>query len=149
MKSLPPLLRRAISPRPRPRPAAPPSRRDARRPLSAAPSPPADTAFRHDAPWLGASSNDPGGAPAFRNFIGGRWEDLDDGGAPSIPLRDPSSGLLLSVVPESSPTAVGRAVSAAAEAFPDWSGTPVQVRQRLMLEYAHVLHKKEIREEIA
>lgn len=147
MKSLPPLLRRAISPRPRPRPAAPPSRRDARRPLSAAPSPPADTAFRHDAPWLASSTDS---TPAFRNFIGGRWEDPEDGGgAPSIPLRDPSSGLLLSVVPESSPSDVGRAVSAAAAAFPDWSGTPVQVRQRLMLEYAHVLHKKEVREEIA
>ncbi|EJK50277.1 hypothetical protein THAOC_30774, partial [Thalassiosira oceanica] len=62
---------------------------------------------------------------------------------------DPSSGSLLSRVPESNDEDIGRAVSAAAAAFPSWSGTPVQARQRLMLEYAHVLHKKEIREEIA
>lgn len=47
------------------------------------------------------------------------------------------------------PSALDRAVEAAKRAYPGWSNTPVQTRQRLMLEYAHVLHKKEVREEIA
>ena len=150
-------MRRAIALRPRP--AAAPTQRGARTLSAAAPSPPPGTAFRYEAPWLTSSAGggDPGCTrgevdekPTHRNFIGGRWEDPDDGAALTIPLRDPTnSGSILSRVPESSPSAVGRAVSSAKAAFPNWSGTPVQARQRLMLEYAHVLHKREVREEIA
>ena len=40
-------------------------------------------------------------------------------------------------------------VKAAKDAYPKWSNTPVQTRQRLLLDYAHFLHGKEVREEIA
>ena len=46
-------------------------------------------------------------------------------------------------------SSVDDSVQAATDAYPVWSGTPVQVRQRLMAEYANLLHKKKIREEIA
>jgi len=44
---------------------------------------------------------------------------------------------------------VDDAVAAARDAYPGWSGTPVQARQRLLAEYANLLHAREIREEIA
>ena len=75
-----------------------------------------------------------------------------------IPLTDPGTNDVISYVPESNtklneeddrPTALDRAVEAAKDAYPEWSNTPVQSRQRLMLEYAHFLHRKEVREEIA
>jgi hypothetical protein len=46
-------------------------------------------------------------------------------------------------------SSVDDAVQAATDAYPVWSSTPVQVRQRLMAEYANLLHKKEIWKEIA
>jgi len=114
--------------------------------------------FKYDAPWLHYSEKDE--HPTVKNFINGSFENPDTKG--NIPLYDPSSNNVLSYVPESSsststtldtntntPSALDRAVKAAKEAYPAWSNTPVQTRQRLMLEYAHFLHKKEIREEIA
>jgi acyl-CoA reductase-like NAD-dependent aldehyde dehydrogenase len=44
---------------------------------------------------------------------------------------------------------VDDAVEAARDAYPGWSGTPVQVRQRLLAEYAKLLRRREIREEVA
>ena len=46
-------------------------------------------------------------------------------------------------------SALHRAIDAASSAFPEWRDTPVQVRQRLLLEYAHELHKVDVREEVA
>jgi malonate-semialdehyde dehydrogenase (acetylating)/methylmalonate-semialdehyde dehydrogenase len=96
------------------------------------------------------------------NFINGKFETttttMDEKGI--IPIYNPSTNNLLSVIPESSSSSSNnktaaaaavteRAIRAAKEAFPSWSNTPVQNRQRLLLEYAHLLHKKEVREEIA
>jgi len=124
--------------------------------------------FKYDAPWLDytannyISKNEP---PTVKNFINGKFEvgtvgdtgystlmDLTD-----IPIYNPSSNEILSYVPESARSfvvndtmnEVDRAVSAAKAACPSWSNTPVQTRQRLLLDYAHFLHKPEVREEIA
>ncbi len=90
------------------------------------------------------------------NFINGSFQShTDAAGLTSsyIECRDPSTNKVLSYVPESSikdgASTLEQAVAAAKEAYPSWSSTPVQTRQRLLLEYAHLLHKKEVREEIA
>ena len=113
------------------------------------------SSFDRDAPWL---VQDPDGKdPALvQNFINGEFT-LEGAvtGRGGIPLRDPSTNKLLSLVPANGQSkgkqvsALDRAVAAARAAYPEWSGTPVQTRQRLLLEYAHFLHKKEVREEIA
>ena len=76
----------------------------------------------------------------------------------NIECSDPSTNKVLSYIPESSskqddasttPSSLEQAIAAAKGAYPSWSSTPVQTRQRILLEYAHFLHKKEVREEIA
>jgi malonate-semialdehyde dehydrogenase (acetylating)/methylmalonate-semialdehyde dehydrogenase len=66
-----------------------------------------------------------------------------------IPLYDPSTNDLLSHVPNSSHKAVREAVSSAKAAYATWRTTPVQVRGRLLAEYAHLLRQAHVREEIA
>ncbi len=96
------------------------------------------------------------------NFINGSFQHPDDAKMKfscNVECRDPSTNKVLSYVPESAskqddaaattPSALEQAIAAAKEAYPSWSSTPVQSRQRLLLEYAHLLHKKEVREEIA
>ena len=124
--------------------------------------------FKYDAPWLDYTANNyisKDEPPTIKNFINGKFEvgtvgdtgystlmDLTD-----IPIYNPSTNEILSYVPESARSfvvndkmnEVDRAVSAAKAAYPSWSNTPVQTRQRLLLDYAHFLHKPEVREEIA
>lgn len=115
------------------------------------------SAFKYEAPWLerDAPSSSGGAAPIVKNFINGSFvlPDDDQKTTTTIPLYDPSTNELLSRVPEShhsgGATLLCDAISAAKGAFPSWSNTPVQVRQRLMLEYAHHLHRVEVREEVA
>lgn len=113
--------------------------------------------FKYDAPWLHNSNQN---HPDIMNFINGSFQPpADAAGLTSsyIECRDPSTNEVLSYVSESSfqdgaatsPSALEQAVTAAKEAYPSWSSTPVQTRQRILLEYAHFLHKKEVREEIA
>ena len=124
--------------------------------------------FKYDAPWLDYTANNyisKDEPPTIKNFINGKFEvgtvgdtgystlmDLTD-----IPIYNPSTNEILSYVPESARSfvvndtmnEVNRTVSAAKAAYPSWSNTPVQTRQRLLLDYAHFLHKPEVREEIA
>ena len=65
-----------------------------------------------------------------------------------IHLYDPSTNNHLANIPNDKSSATA-AIQAASCSYPKWSGTPVQVRQRYMMEYTHALHKKEVREEIA
>ena len=109
--------------------------------------------------------------PSILNFINGNFESnkatsttttaiitaMDD--QRIIPIYNPSTNNQLSYISESSSssnentatatTSILRAIEAAKQAFPSWSNTPVQNRQRYLLEYAHLLHTKEVREEIA
>ena len=133
--------------------------------------------FKYDAPWLhydnknnsGNNTNRTGTTtPSILNFINGNFESnkattttttaMDD--QRIIPIYNPSTNNQLSYISESSslsnensttatPTSIMRAIEAAKQAFPSWSNTPVQNRQRYLLEYAHLLHTKEVREEIA
>jgi len=116
--------------------------------------------FKYDAPWLDYSQgiNEP---PTIKNFINGSYETAtrDTGRGYSVkdtPLYNPSKNDILSYVLESNyvylpkgENALENAVAAAKVAYPSWSNTPVQTRQRLLLDYAHFLHKPEVREEIA
>ena len=112
--------------------------------------------FKYDAPWIHYNNNEQ--QPTIKNFINGTFEEVTDATS-QIPLYDPSTNKVLSYVPESTSAttttkmneedALQRAVKAAKDAYPKWSNTPVQSRQRLLLDYAHFLHGKEVREEIA
>ena len=105
--------------------------------------------FKYDAPWLHYSDNH--SPPSIKNFINGSFEHDTTAASQDnkIPIYDPSTNNLLSYVPESTTSELNRAVQAAKDAYPSWSNTPVQNRQRLLLDYAHFLHRKDIREEIA
>jgi hypothetical protein len=115
--------------------------------------------FNYDAPWLHYYPTHK--HPAVMNFINGSFQHPDKAKMKfscNLECRDPSTNNVLSYIPESAskpdnaattPSALEQAIAAAKEAFPSWSSTPVQSRQRLLLEYAHLLHKKEVREEIA
>ena len=112
--------------------------------------------FKYDAPWIHYNNNEQ--QPTIKNFINGTFEEVTDATS-QIPLYDPSTNKVLSYVPESTSAttttkmneedALQRAVKAAKDAYPKWSNTPVQSRERLLLDYAHFLHGKEVREEIA
>ena len=112
--------------------------------------------FKYDAPWIHYNNNEQ--QPTIKNFINGTFEEVTTATS-QIPLYDPSTNKVLSYVPESTSAttttkmngedALQRAVKAAKDAYPKWSNTPVQSRQRLLLDYAHFLHGKEVREEIA
>ena len=111
------------------------------------------SSFKYDAPWIHYNNNEQ--RPTIKNFINGTFEEVTDATS-QIPLYDPSTNQVLSYVPESTSSAttneedaLQRAVKAAKDAYPKWSNTPVQSRQRLLLDYAHFLHGKEVREEIA
>ena len=126
--------------------------------------------FKYDAPWLNYSYSgvDSTVPPSIMNFIDGNFENqtppataaaIND--SPAIPIYNPATNQLLSCIPESSSssssntnitttaTPAERAILSAKSAYPSWSQTPIQIRQRLLLEYAHLLHQKEVREEIA
>ena len=122
--------------------------------------------FKYDAPWLDYTANNyisKDEPPTVKNFINGKFEvgtvgdtgystlmDLTD-----IPIYNPSTNDILSYVLESNyvylpkgENSLENAVVAAKAAYPSWSNTPVQTRQRLLLDYAHFLHKPEVGEEI-
>ncbi|KAL7516126.1 hypothetical protein ACHAWX_001176 [Stephanocyclus meneghinianus] len=97
----------------------------------------------HSAPWLHRPTAN-AAVPTIKNFINGRF--VPSSSLDAIHLYDPSTNHHLANVPRSSPD---DAIRAASDAFPSWSRTPPQIRQRFLLEYAHVLHGKETREEVA
>jgi malonate-semialdehyde dehydrogenase (acetylating)/methylmalonate-semialdehyde dehydrogenase len=107
------------------------------------------------APWLVQQNENDDAVPRFANFINGSFvtppplKNNSSNNTEDIPLYDPSTNDLLSTVPNSSHTVVQEAVYAAKTAYATWSTTPVQVRQRLLAEYAHLLQQVHIREEIA
>ena len=116
--------------------------------------------FKYDAPWLHYYPTHR--HPDVMNFINGSFQHPDVAKmkfACNVECRDPSTNSILCYVPESAskaeeatttnPSALEQAIMAAKGAYPSWSSTPVQSRQRILLEYAHLLHKKEVREEIA
>ncbi|HUH12675.1 MAG TPA: aldehyde dehydrogenase family protein, partial [Longimicrobiales bacterium] len=64
------------------------------------------------------------------NFIGGRWTSA--AASEALDVTDPATGDLLGRVPLSGSDDVGRAVSAARDAFPAWRATPAVERVRVL-----------------
>ena len=105
---------------------------------------------QNDAPWLHYPHGDNSDIPMIANFINGTFQSPRSSERDSprtIPVVDPSTNNVLSYISDSNH--LHEAVEAAKNAYPSWSNTPVQQRQRLMAEYAHLLHQKHMREEIA
>ena len=95
------------------------------------------------APWLTSDH----AIPTIKNYINGQFVTSQQT-TDAIHLYDPSTNIHLANIP-SSPSDIIHAVSSASQAFPGWSSTPIQIRQRFLMEYTHQLHKVEVREEIA
>jgi malonate-semialdehyde dehydrogenase (acetylating)/methylmalonate-semialdehyde dehydrogenase len=83
--------------------------------------------------------------PKLQNFVNGEWMDPD--ARAYLAVENPATGETLAEVPLSTAAAMGRAVEAAAAAFPDWSRTPVYRRCMPLLRLAALVRERE--EEIA
>ncbi|HSL63900.1 MAG TPA: aldehyde dehydrogenase family protein [Gaiellaceae bacterium] len=75
-----------------------------------------------------------------KQFIGGEW--VDAAGGETFEDRDPFSGETVAHVPAGGREDARRAVEAAAEAFPTWSQTPPEERQRIFLKAADTLEAR-------
>ena len=62
----------------------------------------------------------------IKNFINGEW--IVNTGLQSVPLKNPSTGEVISKVPMSTPEVSNQAVQAAADAYPAWRSTPLPKR---------------------
>jgi len=62
----------------------------------------------------------------LHNYINGEWQAPQ--GAETLPVINPATAETLATVPLTPPDEVGRAVQAAAEAFPGWRHTPAEDR---------------------
>ncbi|MBB6125252.1 aldehyde dehydrogenase family protein [Sphingobium subterraneum] len=82
--------------------------------------------------------------PTFRaeygHFIDGAWTGSDGGNV--IGLSNPATGQHLANIQAGTPTDVQRAVAAAKRAFPAWSRTSFEERQRILLEIAQRLSRR-------
>jgi malonate-semialdehyde dehydrogenase (acetylating)/methylmalonate-semialdehyde dehydrogenase len=74
-----------------------------------------------------------------RNLIGGSW--VDGNGHETEPVYDPATGKVIGETPLSTKEDVDRAVEAAREAFPGWSGTPVTQRVQVFFRYKMLLEE--------
>jgi len=73
------------------------------------------------------------------NFIGGEWIPATGGGTDTV--VDPSTGEAIAEVASSGPVDVDAAVTAAADAFPEWAGTTPQQRAEMLLAFADALEE--------
>lgn len=76
--------------------------------------------------------------PEVRNYIGGKFVP---GGERHIDVFDPAAGRVISRVPLSAGSEVDRAVGAAKQAFPQWSGMPIKERVQVFFRYKALLEK--------
>jgi aldehyde dehydrogenase len=77
----------------------------------------------------------------YGHFIGGEW--MAGAGGRTIDLFNPATGEVLSRIQAGTPPDVERAVAAAAKAFPAWSATTAMERQRIMMEFANRLRRRQ------
>jgi acyl-CoA reductase-like NAD-dependent aldehyde dehydrogenase len=85
------------------------------------------------------------GAETVRNYVGGRWQDARSGKV--LEHRDPATGEVVALVPESGPEDVDEAVQAAREAFGRWRLTPAPRRAEIFFRAAQILTRR--KEELA
>jgi aldehyde dehydrogenase len=76
----------------------------------------------------------------YGHFIGGEWVEGNSGR--TIPLRNPATGEVLSLIPAGDATDARRAVDAAAAAFPDWARSSPAQRQSILYEIAQRLRRR-------
>jgi malonate-semialdehyde dehydrogenase (acetylating)/methylmalonate-semialdehyde dehydrogenase len=76
--------------------------------------------------------------PAVGNYIAGR---RTSGGGEQLDVLNPSDGSLLSRVSLSGPAEVNEAVAAAADAFQNWSSTPIKDRVQVLYRYRTLLQR--------
>jgi succinate-semialdehyde dehydrogenase / glutarate-semialdehyde dehydrogenase len=79
------------------------------------------------------------------NLIGGQWVGADDGKV--IEVNDPATGEVVGTVPMSARAETGRAIEAAAAAFPGWSGKLASERAELLRRLAALIEQN--KEELA
>jgi malonate-semialdehyde dehydrogenase (acetylating)/methylmalonate-semialdehyde dehydrogenase len=76
-----------------------------------------------------------------RNYVDGQWRDPENLGL--LPVENPSTGEIIGQCPRSTAGEVGRAVEAAAAAYPAWSQTPVYRRCVPLLRLAQIFRERE------
>jgi len=77
--------------------------------------------------------------PDVRNYIGGTF--VDPSVEEHLDVTNPADGSVISRVPLSAASDVDRAVAAAKEAFPGWSGMPIKERVQVFFKYKALLEK--------
>ena len=80
-------------------------------------------------------------ARSGRNFINGSWQEAP-AKTRTFENRDPATGELLSVYPESSQDDVERAIASAAAAFGAWRQTPAAKRGEILLKAMRLLESR-------
>jgi alpha-ketoglutaric semialdehyde dehydrogenase len=80
-------------------------------------------------------------APGPHNYIDGAWRGPGKGGG-GFENRNPATGELLGVFPESTAADADAAVAAARAAFPAWSRTPAVQRGRLLLKAMRLIERQ-------
>ena len=76
----------------------------------------------------------------IRNYIGGAWVTAE--ASEHLPVLNPATGEQLGQVPSSTPGEVGRAVAAAAAAFPAWRATPPLERAQFMFRLKELMEQQ-------
>ena len=79
--------------------------------------------------------------PKLKNYVNGEWRDPDCRGY--LPVENPSTGEILAEVPLSTTDEVNRAIDAAAEAFKEWSRTPVARRVKPLFKLMAIFRDQE------
>ena len=76
----------------------------------------------------------------IKNFINGEW--IENGELETVPLRNPSTGEVISKVPMSTPEVSDLAVQAAADAYPTWRSTPLPKRMEFIFKIYTAMQEK-------
>ncbi|HEX9710003.1 MAG TPA: aldehyde dehydrogenase family protein [Candidatus Thermoplasmatota archaeon] len=87
-----------------------------------------------------ASKGQKGGAPAYGQFIGGKW--VDSTSADRIESRAPATGRLVATFPNGTRDDTLKAIAAAEGAFEAWSHLPAPKRGEILLRAAQVLRAR-------
>lgn len=81
------------------------------------------------------------GLKTVKNYINGKWVEPENTGY--LDIENPSTGEVIGKVPLSTPAEVNHAIDAAADAFEDWSQTPVSRRVQPIYKLVEILREKE------
>jgi malonate-semialdehyde dehydrogenase (acetylating)/methylmalonate-semialdehyde dehydrogenase len=77
----------------------------------------------------------------LKNYISGKWRDPENNGY--LDVENPATREILAKVPLSTTKETNRAIDAAANAYPEWSATPVARRVRPLFKLNELLRANE------